>query len=142
MTLAPGPGHIPSARAPLPWKVGSREAGWESKHVLREYALLASVCALALVFSYVFSVWAEYRVLAQERDAEIQKRELHVNIVRTSHAREKIRAWFKRQQRDENITQGKELLDRELKRQLDDKGRDVPDLAKAISTLAGASRRR
>src|SRR6187402_3284841 len=39
-----------------------------------------------------------------------------MNIVRTSHAREKIRAWFKRQQRDENITQGKELLDRELRR--------------------------
>jgi GTP pyrophosphokinase len=39
-----------------------------------------------------------------------------LNIVRTSHAREKIRAWFKRQQRDENITQGKELLDRELRR--------------------------
>ncbi len=39
-----------------------------------------------------------------------------LNIVRTSHAREKIRAWFKRQQRDENISQGKELLDRELRR--------------------------
>src|ERR687898_859014 len=39
-----------------------------------------------------------------------------LNIVRTSHAREKIRAWFKRQQRDENIAQGKELLDRELRR--------------------------
>ncbi len=39
-----------------------------------------------------------------------------LNIVGTSHAREKIRAWFKHQQRDENITQGKELLDRELRR--------------------------
>jgi GTP pyrophosphokinase len=39
-----------------------------------------------------------------------------LNIVRTSHAREKIRAWFKRQQRDENVIQGKELLDRELRR--------------------------
>ncbi|MDQ3881086.1 MAG: bifunctional (p)ppGpp synthetase/guanosine-3',5'-bis(diphosphate) 3'-pyrophosphohydrolase [Chloroflexota bacterium] len=39
-----------------------------------------------------------------------------LNIVRTSHAREKIRQWFKRQQRDENIVQGKELLDRELRR--------------------------
>jgi guanosine-3',5'-bis(diphosphate) 3'-pyrophosphohydrolase len=39
-----------------------------------------------------------------------------LNIVRTSHAKEKIRAWFKRQQRDENISQGKELLDRELRR--------------------------
>src|SRR5919197_244255 len=39
-----------------------------------------------------------------------------LNIVRTNHAREKIRQWFKRQQRDENIAQGKELLDRELRR--------------------------
>ncbi len=39
-----------------------------------------------------------------------------LNIVRTSHAREKIRAWFKRQQREENIAQGRELLDRELRR--------------------------
>src|SRR5918996_1636581 len=39
-----------------------------------------------------------------------------MNIVRTGHAREKIRQWFKRQQRDENISQGRELLDRELRR--------------------------
>src|SRR6187431_983818 len=39
-----------------------------------------------------------------------------LNIVQTSAAREKIRQWFKRQQRDENITQGKDLLDRELRR--------------------------
>src|SRR5207247_3182174 len=36
-----------------------------------------------------------------------------LSIVRTHQAREKIRQWFKRQQRDENIVQGKELLDRE-----------------------------
>jgi GTP pyrophosphokinase len=39
-----------------------------------------------------------------------------LSIVRTSAAREKIRQWFKRQQRDENIEQGKDLLDRELRR--------------------------
>jgi GTP pyrophosphokinase len=39
-----------------------------------------------------------------------------LNIVRTNQAREKIRQWFKRQQRDENIAQGRELLDRELRR--------------------------
>jgi GTP pyrophosphokinase len=39
-----------------------------------------------------------------------------LNIVRTSHAREKIRGWFRRQQRDENIEQGRDLLDRELRR--------------------------
>jgi GTP diphosphokinase / guanosine-3',5'-bis(diphosphate) 3'-diphosphatase len=39
-----------------------------------------------------------------------------LNVVRTGHAKEKIRQWFKRQQRDENIVHGKENLDRELRR--------------------------
>ena len=39
-----------------------------------------------------------------------------LNIVRTSHAKEKIRQWFKRQERDENIVQGREALERELRR--------------------------
>jgi GTP diphosphokinase / guanosine-3',5'-bis(diphosphate) 3'-diphosphatase len=39
-----------------------------------------------------------------------------LNLVRTSHAREKIRQWFKRQERDENIVHGREALDRELRR--------------------------
>ena len=39
-----------------------------------------------------------------------------LSIVRTSHAREKIRQWFKKKDRDENITHGRESLERELKR--------------------------
>ncbi|MGZ6267815.1 MAG: RelA/SpoT family protein, partial [Candidatus Limnocylindrales bacterium] len=39
-----------------------------------------------------------------------------MNLVRTSHAREKIRQWFKRQERDENIAHGRESLERELRR--------------------------
>ncbi|HEX9044466.1 MAG TPA: bifunctional (p)ppGpp synthetase/guanosine-3',5'-bis(diphosphate) 3'-pyrophosphohydrolase [Candidatus Limnocylindrales bacterium] len=39
-----------------------------------------------------------------------------MNVVRTSHAREKIRQWFKRKDRDENIVHGREALDRELRR--------------------------
>ncbi|MFI5266248.1 MAG: RelA/SpoT family protein [Chloroflexota bacterium] len=39
-----------------------------------------------------------------------------MEIVRTPGAREKIRQWFKRQERDENIVRGKELLDKELRR--------------------------
>ncbi len=34
----------------------------------------------------------------------------------SARARSKVRSWFKRQARDENITEGRELLDRELKR--------------------------
>ena len=39
-----------------------------------------------------------------------------LNVVRTSHAREKIRQWFKRKDRDENIVHGSESLERELRR--------------------------
>lgn len=39
-----------------------------------------------------------------------------LGYVRTAHAREKIRQWFKRQERAENIVRGKEQLDKELSR--------------------------
>ncbi len=39
-----------------------------------------------------------------------------INIVRTSHAREKIRQWFKKKDRAENIVHGREGLERELRR--------------------------
>lgn len=39
-----------------------------------------------------------------------------LNIVRTSEARSKIRLWFKREKRDENIQEGKAQLDSEFKR--------------------------
>jgi GTP pyrophosphokinase len=39
-----------------------------------------------------------------------------LNLVRTAHAREKIRQWFKQQQRAENIARGKDALDKELRR--------------------------
>ena len=40
----------------------------------------------------------------------------NLGYVRTANAREKIRQWFRRQQREENVQRGRELLDRELKR--------------------------
>jgi general secretion pathway protein L len=40
---------------------------------LRDYALLATLCVLAIMLSYTFSVWAEYRALSEERDALAQK---------------------------------------------------------------------
>lgn len=39
-----------------------------------------------------------------------------LGFVKTSHAREKIRQWFKKQDRMQNIERGKQILDRELKR--------------------------
>lgn len=40
----------------------------------------------------------------------------NLNYINTAHAREKIRQWFKRQQRDENVARGREMLEKELKR--------------------------
>jgi GTP pyrophosphokinase len=39
-----------------------------------------------------------------------------LKIVHTGHAKEKIRQWFKKQERDENVVHGRESLDRELRR--------------------------
>ena len=39
----------------------------------------------------------------------------HLGFVRTSHAREKVRQWFKRQERTENIERGRQMLEKELR---------------------------
>jgi len=39
-----------------------------------------------------------------------------LGYLKTSHAKEKVRQWFRRQQREENIQRGKELLEKELSR--------------------------
>jgi guanosine-3',5'-bis(diphosphate) 3'-pyrophosphohydrolase len=39
----------------------------------------------------------------------------HLGYVRTSHAKEKIRQWFKRQERAENIESGRQILEKELR---------------------------
>ena len=48
----------------------------------------------------------------------------NLGYVKTGNARSKIRQWFKRQERDENVLRGKEMLERELKRL----GVNLPDL--------------
>lgn len=40
----------------------------------------------------------------------------HLGYIKTPRARQKIRQWFKRQDRAETVTQGREILERELKR--------------------------
>ncbi|HHX74956.1 MAG TPA: bifunctional (p)ppGpp synthetase/guanosine-3',5'-bis(diphosphate) 3'-pyrophosphohydrolase, partial [Firmicutes bacterium] len=40
-----------------------------------------------------------------------------LNMVKSSGARAKIRAWFKKERREENLAKGKELLEKELRRQ-------------------------
>ncbi len=52
----------------------------------------------------------------------------NLGYVHTANAREKIRQWFRRQQRDENVQRGRELLEKELKR-LSIDGVKLDDLA-------------
>jgi GTP pyrophosphokinase len=40
----------------------------------------------------------------------------NLNYVKTAHAKEKIRQWFRRQQREENVARGREILEKELAR--------------------------
>jgi GTP pyrophosphokinase len=40
----------------------------------------------------------------------------HMGYVTTARARSKIRAWFRQEDRDENISQGREMLDREMRK--------------------------
>ena len=49
-----------------------------------------------------------------------------LNIANTNQAKSKIRAWFKRAKKEESVSKGKELLDKELKKQ----GVTFADIAK------------
>jgi len=53
----------------------------------------------------------------------------HLGYVKTSHAKEKIRQWFRRQERAENIERGRELLEKEM-RHLGIKPSEREELAK------------
>jgi GTP diphosphokinase / guanosine-3',5'-bis(diphosphate) 3'-diphosphatase len=64
-----------------------------------------------------------------------------LGYVMTAGAREKLRQWFRRQRREENIAQGKEVLERELKRlgldiRADEVARHFPSYAKTDDFLA------
>jgi len=56
----------------------------------------------------------------------------HLGLVNTQRARSKIRQWFKRQDRDQNLSHGREMLEKEFKR-LGISGLDIDELAKAFN---------
>jgi GTP pyrophosphokinase len=62
-------------------------------------------------------------------------------FVTTASAREKIRQWFRRQERDENVQQGRDIIDRELRRlgvdaKLDEIARHFPSFQRVEDFLA------
>jgi GTP pyrophosphokinase len=48
----------------------------------------------------------------------------NLGYLRTTHAREKVRQWFKKQERAENVTRGKEMVEKELARM----GTSLPEM--------------
>lgn len=61
-----------------------------------------------------------------------------LNIVTTSEAKSKIRSWFKKERKEENIVEGKEAFDRELRRSLINL--DGDDYIKFVENLAKRQR--
>lgn len=64
-----------------------------------------------------------------------------LTFVKTSQAKNRIRQWFKKEQRDENIVRGKEILEREIRKLgLDPvnvlKAEDLPTLAKGSNFIS------
>ena len=57
----------------------------------------------------------------------------NLGYVRTSHSKEKIRQWFRKQQRAENIERGRELLEKEMRRL----GVDVSEHQEQIVSMFG-----
>ncbi len=55
----------------------------------------------------------------------------NLGYIRTAHSREKIRQWFRKQERAENIERGREMLEKELKRL----GWDVSERQEQLLTL-------
>ena len=60
---------------------------------------------------------------------------IHLGLVNTQRSRAKIRQWFKKQDRDQNLSHGRDMLDRELKR-LGIVDLDIEDLAKSFGYKA------
>ena len=57
----------------------------------------------------------------------------NLGYVRTTHSKEKIRQWFRRQERAENIDRGRDLLDKEMRRL----GLDLSERQDQILTIFG-----
>ena len=60
-----------------------------------------------------------------------------INFVATSHAKNRIRQWFKKERREENIIKGKEILEAELEKagmsNIPDKNKKLEDMIKKLN---------
>lgn len=68
-------------------------------------------------FDYVIKTGEIIEIVTSKDPSHGPKRDW-LNICKTNEAKAKIRAWFKKERRDENIVEGKEAIWRELRRNL------------------------
>jgi GTP pyrophosphokinase len=77
----------------------------------------AKVNAKLVSLDYVLQTGEKIEILTSKRGGPSRDwLNPNLGMVKTQRARAKIRHWFKRQAREQNITQGKEMLERELRR--------------------------
>ncbi len=89
----------------------------------RVHTNLGNRCAGAKVngrmvpLDYQLSNGNVVEIIASKKDKGPSRDWMSPNLgyVKSSHAREKIRQWFKKQEREENLELGREMLDKEIK---------------------------
>jgi len=73
--------------------------------------------AKLVTLDYVLKTGDQVEILAAKRGGPSRDwLNSNLGLVRTQRARSKIRAWFKHQNREQNLSQGKAILERELRR--------------------------
>jgi len=77
----------------------------------------AKVNGKLVSLDYVLKTGDKVEILAAKRGGPSRDwLNPNLGLIKTQRARGKIRQWFKRQAREQNISQGKEILDKELRR--------------------------
>jgi GTP pyrophosphokinase len=77
----------------------------------------AKVNGKLVALDYILRTGDKVEILAAKRGGPSRDwLNPNLGLVKTQRARAKIRYWFKRQAREQNITQGKTILDKELRR--------------------------
>jgi len=77
----------------------------------------AKINGKLVTLDYVLKTGDQVEILAAKRGGPSRDwLNSNLGLVRTQRARSKIRAWFKHQNREQNLSQGKAILERELRR--------------------------
>ena len=96
----------------------------------------AKINGKLVTLNYILKTGDQVEILTSKRGGPSRDwLNTHLGLVNTQRARSKIRQWFKKQDRDQNLSHGREMLDREMKR-LGIVDMDIDDLAKSFGYKA------